>query len=87
MNWTRPPGLRQILRRDVRPRLAVVARDVERTVVGARPDHPALERRLGDRVERAVELLAGDVAGDRLAARALAARRIGGQVGGDLAPT
>ena len=66
---------RQILRRDVRPGLAVVARDVERPVVRAGPDHALLERRFRDRVERAVELFAGDVARDRLAARALAAVR------------
>ena len=67
---------REILRRDVLPRLPVVARDVERPVVRAGPDDALLERRLRDRVERAVELLTGHVARDRLAARALAAGRV-----------
>ena len=80
MYCTRPPG-RQVLRRDVRPRLAVVARHVERAVVRAGPDDARLRRRLGDRVQRAVELLARHVARDRLAARALAAGGMRGEIG------
>ena len=81
------PALGQVLRRHVRPRLAVVPRQVERAVVRAHPDHAGLVRRLRDRVQRAVELLAGDVAGDRLAADALAAGGVGGEVRARSSPT
>ncbi len=81
-----PPALRQVARSDVRPRAAVVARDVERTVVRARPDHARLVRRFRDRVQRAVKLLARHVARDRLAARALAARRVACQIRTDRLP-
>src|SRR3569833_1470535 len=78
---------RQILRRDVLPRLAVVARDVEGTIVRARPDHARLELGLADGVKRGVELLARDVARERYAAAALRfTRRIRREVRGDLFP-
>src|SRR5262249_55591711 len=76
----------QILRRDVLPTLAVVARDEERTVVRAGPDHARLELRLADRVERAIELLTGHIACDGFAAAALTARGFGGEIGRDLLP-
>src|SRR6266850_6788091 len=67
---------RKILRRDIGPRLSVVARDVKGTIVRTGPDHALFERRFRNCVERAVELLAGDIASDRLAAHALAALRV-----------
>src|SRR5678815_4030036 len=63
-------------RRDVRPRLPVVARDVERAVVRAGPDHAGLERRLLDRVDHAVVLFARDVDRDRLTGWAVLVLRV-----------
>ena len=77
---------RQIFRRDIGPRLAVVARDVKRPVVRARPDDTDLERRLGDRVQRAVNLFTGHITRDRLAAPALTARGLRRQIRRDLFP-
>src|SRR5215510_12056132 len=77
---------RKVLRCDIGPRLPVVAGDVERAVVRAGPDDSLFERRFSDRVERAVELFAGDVAGDRLAANALTAGGMRGEIGRDLFP-
>ena len=72
--------------RHVRPRLAVVARHVDRAVVRPGPDHALLHGRLANRVQRAVDLLAGGVARDRLAARALRAFGMRGEIGTDLLP-
>src|SRR3989442_12590900 len=80
------PARRQVFRRDVQPRLPVIASDLERAVVRAGPDHALFERRLRDRVQRAVEFFAGDVASDRLAADALTTRRMRSEVGRDLLP-
>src|SRR5438445_5871073 len=65
------PARRKIFRGHVGPGLPVVARDMEGTIVGTHPNHAFFERRLRNRVERAVELFAGNVASDRLAASAL----------------
>src|SRR4030095_4943134 len=83
-----PPGAtgRKIFRRDVRPRLSVVAGDEERPIIRARPDHTGLELRFADRVERAVDLLTGHIARDRLSASALAACRVRGEVWADSLP-
>ena len=70
----------QVFRRDVLPVLAAVTCDVERPVVGAGPDHSRFVRRFRDRIERAVELLAGDVARDGLAADPLRALGFRGEV-------
>src|SRR6185503_13893878 len=59
----------QVLRCDVGPRSSVIARDIERTVVGASPDDAPFKRRLGDGVQRAVELFTSDVTCDRFATR------------------
>ncbi len=61
----------QTARGDVLPCLAVVTGDVERSVVGARPDDARLEHRLADRVDHREVLLARHVDRDRLAARRL----------------
>src|SRR5215471_15821974 len=63
----------QILRGDVRPRLAIVPGNVKRTVVGAGPNHSFFERRLSNRIESAVELFTGYVASYWFAADSLAA--------------
>ena len=76
----------QILRRHVLPGLAVVARDADRAVVGADPDHAALEARLDHRVDRRVDLFAGDVARDRIARDDLILRFLRRQVGADDVP-
>src|SRR6185437_6607264 len=68
---------------DVLPGLAVVAGDIDQAVIGAGPDDPGLDGRFADGVEGAVNLFAGGIAGDGLAAGALGARRMGGEIGGD----
>ena len=67
--------------RDLGPGETVVARDMHRPVVRARPDHARLDRRFLDRVQRGVVLLAGHVARDRAAADALCLRIVRCQVG------
>ena len=57
--------------RDVLPRFAVVARDVNGAVIGAHPDDAALQPRFDHRVDRRVDLFAGDVAGDGVAGQHL----------------
>src|SRR4029077_13470567 len=69
------------------PGLAVVARDVERTVVRAGPDDTRLRARFADRVQRAVYLFTRGVARDRSpAAQLLRALRIPREVRRDLLP-
>ena len=77
---------RKIFRGHVGPGLAVIARDVKRTIVGSHPNHSLFEWRLRDRVERAVELFAGNVACDRLAAGALTATGMRRKIGRNLFP-
>src|SRR5262249_15057692 len=77
---------RQILRRDVRPGLAVIAGEVEWTIVRADPDHAFFERRFRNRVKRAVELFAGNVARDRFAAGPLTATGMRSKIGRNLFP-
>src|SRR5215211_2482427 len=59
-------SLRLACRCDFLPAFPVVARYVERSVIGSRPYHSRLQRRFPDCVERAIELLTRDVDGDRL---------------------
>src|SRR5262245_54904034 len=66
--------------------LSVVSRDVDRSVVRSGPNEAFSNSRLPDRVQRAVELLAGHVARNRLAARALEASIVRRQVGADPLP-
>ncbi len=56
------------------------------TVVGADPDHAALEARFDHRVNRRVDLFAGDVPRDRIARDDLILRFLGGQIGADDVP-
>src|SRR6266567_2582874 len=72
--------------RHVLPVLPAVARDVDEAVVGPRPDHPGLERRLRDREDRVVDIDPDVVFGDRPAVVSLLGRIIAGQVGADLFP-
>ena len=80
------PARRQVLRRDVLPRLAVVAGHVDGPVVGADPEHAALELRLAHRVDRRVDLLARDVARDRVARHDLVLLLVCRQVRADHLP-
>ncbi len=57
---------------DVGPCLAIVARDIERAIITAGPDYALFQRGFRNRIKRAVELFAGNVARNRLAARTLA---------------
>src|ERR1051326_7612615 len=58
------PAGRQVFRRHVRPGLAVIARDVKRTIIRTGPDHALLQRRLRNRIQRAVKLFARNIACD-----------------------
>ena len=80
------PTVFEALRRHARPRLAIVTRDRKRAVVRTGPDHALFQRRLRNRVQRAVELLARHVARNRLATAALATLREPREVWGDLLP-
>ncbi len=77
---------REIGRRDVLPGLAVVARHVDRPIVGADPDHAPLERRFVHRVDARIDLLAGDVTGNRAARHHLIRLLVRGQVRADHLP-
>src|SRR5262245_37737864 len=81
----RPLG--QVRRRDVLPGLAGVAGDVDQAVVGAAPEDALLVRRLQGAEDRAVNLDAGVVLGDRAAGRALLGLVVARQVGADRLPT
>ena len=72
-----PASRRKSLWRDVGPRFSVIARKVEGAVICARPDYALFQRGFRNRIKRAVELFASDIAGYRLAARALATGRLG----------
>ena len=76
----------QFLGRHVLPRLAVVARHADRSVVGAHPDHALLKARLDHRVDSRVDLLARHVARDRIARDDLVLRLLGRQVRADDLP-
>ncbi len=65
---------------------AVVPRDVHQAVVAPGPDDARLERRFGNREDRAVELDPGVVAGDRPARPFLFALVVARQVGADGLP-
>ncbi len=71
---------------DVGPGLAAVAGDVHQAVVRARPDETFLDRRLGHREDRAVDLHAGVVAGDRAAGPGLFRLVVARQVRADRRP-
>ena len=71
---------------DVCPGFAVVAGDVDQTVVRAGPDEPFFDGRFADGVEGAVDLFAGHVASDGLAADALGSFGMRGEIGTDASP-
>ena len=68
--------LRQTGRRDLRPVLAVVAREVQQPVVAAGPQQARRHRRFLEREDRVVDLDAGVVARDALAARVVLLRLV-----------
>src|SRR3546814_18374636 len=68
-------------RGDLRPGRAIVARDVERSVVAAGPDDAGFDGRFTDRVERAVVLLARGADGDGMSRRRLVVGRVPRAVG------
>ena len=72
------PG--QVFRSNERPVLAVVPRDVKRAIVRSRPNHPFFDWRFGNRIERAEEFFARDVASDRFAADTLTATRMSSEI-------
>src|SRR5262245_57171086 len=80
------PARRQIFRSYVGPFLTVVASDIERTIVRSCPDHAFLERRLSDRIKRAVKLFARNVARDRFTTAALTTFRTRREIRRDLFP-
>ncbi len=71
---------------DVAPVRAAVPGQVHQPVVGAGPDESRLDRRLGDRKDRVVELDAGVVAGDGPPGPLLFRRVVAGQIGADRLP-
>ncbi len=75
----RPLG--QVGRRHPFPRPAAIAREVHEAVVGARPQHVALVRRLDEREDRAVDLGARVVARDRPAGARQPGRIVPREVG------
>ena len=72
--------------RDVLPRLPLVARDMQESVVAPGPEHAALDRRFGEREDRAVVLGAGVVLRDRPARWPELALVVARQVGADAFP-
>ncbi len=81
-----PATRRQAARRHVLPALAAVLRHVHGAIVGAGPDDAGPHCRFANAVERAVVLLAGDVASDRAAGDDLRIVLERGQVGRDRLP-
>ena len=79
-------GTDEILRRHVLPGLAVIACHADRSVVGAHPDHAALETRFDHRVDRRIHLFTGHVSRDRIARHDLILRLLRREVGADDVP-
>ena len=71
--------------RDVLPTPAVVPADVDLAVVGARPEHALLDRRLVEGVDHAA-ILHTQVVGCESAAYPLSALVVGREIGADLVP-
>ncbi|MBD3854056.1 MAG: hypothetical protein IFJ96_04685, partial [Acidobacteria bacterium] len=66
--------------------MTAIPGQVHQTVIAAGPDEPGLDRRLGDREDRVVELDPGVVAGDRPPRPGLLGLVVAGQIGADRLP-